>query len=141
MKRRTSSKTKEGLSLIEVVMATFLVTLLGGAVVNGVITARRHTYLNAQRVEAFGLAKSKMEEMKGVGYATLSARYGSQQQEIGLEFVNLGGVDQNTITARRTTTLEDLNNPRRKRVRVRVEWEFQGIDADETLETFLYPRR
>lgn len=126
---------------MEVMVATFLVGILGAGVVSGVFTARRLTYVNAQRVAAFGLAKAKTEELKGVGYDELDSLYGAQQQEIDLELVNLGGVNQKVLPATRTTTLQTMTTPDRKLVTVTVEWEFQGREIDETVETFLYPRR
>lgn len=122
-------------------MATFLVTLLGAGVVNGIIAARRHTYINAQRVEAFGLAKSKIEEMKGKKFDTLSANYGNEQVETDLVFVNLGGEKQKTITARRILKQVDVPNPTRKRVTVTIEWDYRGSSKQEEITTFLYPRR
>lgn len=144
---RTSKPLKEGLTLIEVIIATFLVTLLAGGVFNGIIASRRLTYVNAQRVEAFGLAKSKIEEMKGKRFTELNAAYGVKQQETDLVFVNLGGDKQKVITANRTTTLEDLgeagndSNPVRKRITVEVEWEYRGRNRSEELVTYLYPKR
>ncbi len=138
---RKCRSLKQGFSIVEVVIATFLVTFVGAGVVSGVITSQRLNYINAQRVAAFGLAKAKIEELHGVGYEELTERYGSIQQEIDLELVNLGGVNQVMIPARRTTFLSDLTDPERKQVTVTVEWDFQGREIQENIETLLYPRR
>jgi prepilin-type N-terminal cleavage/methylation domain-containing protein len=137
----SSTSPKKGFTLIEVMIATFLVGILGAGVISGATVARRLTYVNAQRVSAFGLAKAKLEELKGRGYNELDALYGSQVQEVDLDLVNLGGVTQEVIPATRTLSLQDLTSPQRKRVTVRIQWEFQGREIDETVQTFLYPRR
>lgn len=122
-------------------IATLLVGILGAGVVSGALTARRLTYLNAQRVAAFGLAKAKVEETKGVGYEELDALYGDRTVERDLDLVNLGGVNQEVIPARRILLIRDLSNPDRKQVTVIVRWDFQGSQIEERVETFLYPRR
>ena len=138
---KPSLETKSGFTLVEVVVATLLVTLLGAGVIQSTLLARKITYSNAQRVAAFGLAKAKTEELKGVGYEKLTATYGTTHSETDLELVNLGGVNQELVKTTRTTTLEDLTSPRRKRVTVSITWDFQGKELEESAEIFLYPRR
>lgn len=132
---------KQGFTIVEVVVASLLITLLGAGVFRTAIFSQRITYSNAQRQAAFGLAKAKTEELKGVGYDELDARYGSSQQEIDLDLVNLGGVNQKILPATRSTTLQNLSSPQRKLITVTVSWEFQGRSLTETVQIFLYPRR
>jgi prepilin-type N-terminal cleavage/methylation domain-containing protein len=131
-----SNVTKRGFSLIEVMMATLIVGILATGVISGVTLARRLTYVNAQRVAAFGLAKARIEELKGVGYEDLDA--GNPET---LDLVNLGGVNQQIVPARLRTNIRELENPDRKRIVVRVDWRFEGKRVQERVRTFLYPRR
>ena len=132
---------KQGFTIVEVVVASLLITLLGAGVIRTAIFSQRVTYSNAQRLAAFGLAKAKTEELKGVGYSELDTRYGSSQQEIDLDLINLGGVNQKILPATRSTTLQDVTSPQRKLITVTVSWEFQGRQLSETVQVFLYPRR
>ena len=155
----TSALTqKQGFTIVEVVVASLLVTLLGAGVLQTTILARRITYSNAQRVAAFGLAKALTEELKGVGYEELTADYiagktaveddddddeddEDEDEQKELDVVNLGGVNQNIITGIPSIAMEELTDPRRKRVTVTISWNFQGRELEESVEIFLYPQR
>lgn len=149
----TSALTqKQGFTIVEVVVASLLVTLLGAGVLQTTILARRITYSNAQRVAAFGLAKALTEELKGVGYEELTADYiagktavedddDDEDEQKELDVVNLGGVNQNIITGIPSIAMEELTDPRRKRVTVTISWDFQGRELEESVEIFLYPQR
>ena len=145
----TSALTqKQGFTIVEVVVASLLVTLLGAGVLQTTILARRITYSNAQRVAAFGLAKAMTEELKGIGYEELTADYVAGKTDDDddgvddeLDVVNLGGVNQNIITGIPSISMEELTDPRRKRVTVTISWNFQGRELEESVEIFLYPQR
>jgi len=145
----TSALTqKQGFTIVEVVVASLLVTLLGAGVLQTTILARRITYSNAQRVAAFGLAKAMTEELKGIGYEELTADYVAGKTDDDddgvddeLDVVNLGGVNQNIITGIPSIAMEELTDPRRKRVTVTISWDFQGRELEESVEIFLYPQR
>ena len=145
----TSALTqKQGFTIVEVVVASLLVTLLGAGVLQTTILARRITYSNAQRVAAFGLAKAMTEELKGIGYEELTADYVAGKTDDDddgvddeLDVVNLGGVNQNIITGIPSISMEELTDPRRKRVAVTISWDFQGRELEESVEIFLYPQR
>ena len=124
--------------LIEVVICMILLTMVALGLVSGVVIARQLTYSNAQRVAAFGLARARLEELKGLRYETIDPL--SYSTETNIQFAHLGGTQQKALEATRVTRLTALENPTRIHAAVAVRWYARGRLQQESATTFIYPR-
>lgn len=105
---------------MEVMISTFVATLMTGAVIRSVIVARNLSYSCTQQLTAFSLAKARFEELKSLDYGDLDAESGSWESD--LDFVQLEGTEQKKINCYRYTLVNEYNSPERKQIRVIVWW-------------------
>lgn len=62
-------KKRNGMSLVEVLMASLVLVLLLGGVGTSIVFALRLNYTNTQRFAAFALCKQKIEELQDLEFA------------------------------------------------------------------------
>jgi prepilin-type N-terminal cleavage/methylation domain-containing protein len=130
---------QNGMTLVEVVIAIVLISVVASAVAQSMVQARRMTYANAQRWAAFGLCRAKMEDIRSTDYDLLPTM--ALPEEPGLEMSHLSGRARVRLLCDRTTTVEVLEDPARTVVSVSVTWDYLGRPMEERLTNTLYRKK
>jgi len=132
------TRREEGFTLVEIVVGVLLVAILIGAVAQSVFVSRRLTYANAQRVGAFGMCKSRLEELRGMEYSVL--RTNTFSTETNLKFMHLSGRDRVPVSCTRSITLEEEDDPPRLNVNVTVNWNYLGQALSESVDGVIFDK-
>ena len=125
-----------GYSLMEVMISTFVATLVTGAVIRSTMVASSLSFACTQELTAFSLAKAKYEEMRSMEYDELSAAAG---WETNLEFVHRSGVGQEQQGCYRYTSVDHISSPESKRIRVILWWYDRHRWRNEQVWGMVYP--
>ena len=139
MKTKRQKESCSGMTLIEVVAVTMIVTLVLLGVIASVMMGNHMNYANGQKVAAFGLCREWYEQMKGVQFFTNITTEVFAPQEVRIS--HMGGRYRLPLMGQRDCTIVDLLNPERKQVTVRVSWTFQDKEQQETLQGVIYRKR
>lgn len=151
-----AAERKVGFSLIEVVVACFLLGLLVVASFVAVTTVTHSARIMSQRVGAQGMCTSLFEMMKGLPFDSLSSGY-ADASSYSDDFAGLKaqdilakGLGPGTLNVELVYTVEGGDGaPNRKNVRITCSWEFTDkvwgrsngrVRHSETLEGVLTDR-
>lgn len=130
------------MTLIEVMIASGVLMLIAGGFISAIVTGSRLNYSSAQHVAAFGLCKSRFEQMRAM---QLESYAGITEVEFPFEpslpLTHAGGQKRIPLSCSRSTNIRDLDNPARKEVSIVVSWTFAGRPTQERLDTVIYQKR
>ena len=139
----TGSKgSRQGMTLIEVMIASVVRMLIAAGFLSAIVTGSRLNYSSSQHVAAFGLCKSRFEQMRGMqrdSYASITE--GAFPIEASLPLTHAGGQRRIPLACTRSTDIRDLENPTRKEVVITVAWTFAGRPMQERLDAVIYEKR
>jgi prepilin-type N-terminal cleavage/methylation domain-containing protein len=116
-------KSRSGMTLIELMVAVFVLAILAPGVYQGMIRGLEFNALSSQHLAASGLGREWLEQMRGLPYTSVTAA------NFPLENVllnHVGVMDRIPVQATRSATIQELTSPQRKVVTVRVEWNHRG---------------
>lgn len=120
-------KSQRGTSLVEVVLAILILTIV---IVGGSLTyfhARGQIHLRKQSRAAVQLASQRMEELKAENYENVIV--GETEENIALDDLSC---------RRHTETI--LIDDSYKKVKVTTFWQQKGMEYDVSLVTFIAPK-
>jgi len=137
MKQPRHSIRTAGLSLPEMLIATFLVATLGIGIYTVMVNGLSLNYASAQRVAAFGLCQEVVEQMRGSEYANVNT---NNFTETNIRLTHLGGSERLPLNATRRSTIADQAGPTRKDITVTVEWTYRGKPFAETATAVLFEK-
>lgn len=140
--RSKVGRSRDGFTLVEVVVIATLLVLVIAGLIRGIIAANQMNYLSAQRVAAFGLCRQRYEQMRAVPrdrFATLTST-NALLATTPVRITHLGGAQAIALTGTCSVAMADFNSPRRKHVTVRVNWEFKGRAYQESASGVLYDK-
>lgn len=126
-----------GMTLVEVVIAMLLVTMLVGGIYQGITQSVVVNYSVAQRVAAFSLCKDALEQMRGVRFADISDDVMDIFGENPIRMTHLGGSAMVPLFATPSITITDETDPVRKEVEISVSWEYRGRGYTESIRGVL----
>jgi type II secretory pathway pseudopilin PulG len=127
----------EGMTVVEVVVAAALLSILAVGVYSSVVQGTHINMNTAQHTVAFGLCRERLEQMRGVGYASVNTNVFSNET---LPLTHLGGFSRTPLTCTLVNTITDLSNPTRKVISVRVDWTCRDISSHETIDGVIYQK-
>lgn len=129
---------QSGMTLIEVMIAMLILSLVAVGLLYGVMAGVRLNYAASQRAAAFGLCVDLYEQMRGADYDAVSA---SNFPPETLRMTHLGGSQRVPLLCRRTCTISPFTGPTRKEVRVEVQWTYLGRPMRENLDGVLFKKQ
>jgi Tfp pilus assembly protein PilV len=137
-KTLTGRKLRRGMTLVEVLFASFLFMLGIAGALGAVMLSLRLNYASAQQFAAFGLCKDLYEQMRSADYTNITAATFPSQT---LQLTHLGGDARKTLNCQRTSVIAERANPQRKVVKVTTQWSYRGKTLSETLTGVVYKKR
>jgi type II secretory pathway pseudopilin PulG len=138
MKRSLHSKSREGMTLVEVVVVTILTSLVLLGVITGVVRGNQLNYANGQRMAAFGLCKELYEQMRAAEYTNVTTEVFAPTT---VRLTHMGGQYRIPLYAQRSCTITNLVDPVRKVVQIQVEWIYKEKELQESLNGVIYQKR
>jgi prepilin-type N-terminal cleavage/methylation domain-containing protein len=126
-----------GMTLVEVVVAAAVIAILSIGIFSSIVQG---VYINnntAQHTVAFGLCRERLEQMRGVGYASITTNVFSNET---LPLTHLGGFTRTPLTCTLTNTITNLSSPTRKSISVQVEWSYKNRTSTEILYGIIYQK-
>ena len=136
-------KSRKGLTLVEVLVALFVLTLVMGSFINVFMTARLNVTAAIERTKALNLLSYKMEWIKGQSYLYLKT-YSEAIDNVDSDETSPNALINDT---RITTVSEDSNG--NLIITVILNWEKKGLagfvgkgtldNPDERLVTLIIP--
>ena len=139
---RGAGRSRLGMTLIEVMIASGILMLISAGFISAIVTGSRLNYSSSQHVAAFGLCKSRFEQMRGLqmdDYTNITEA--AFPFEPSLSLTHAGGQGRLPLTCSRTTNVRDLESPIRKEVSITVAWTFAGKPTQERLDAIIYQKR
>lgn len=130
-----SPKRKEGMTLIEVVVAMVLIAIVAPGIYHSVVQALSANIISSQHFAAAGLGREWLEQMRGMPYANVNAGNFSTESVV---LNHLGSAQDVPILATRTAVIQEYHNPPRKDIEITVDWEYRGRERSETLHSAIY---
>ncbi len=124
-------KNKQGVTLIEMLIALLIVSMMAVGLLYGVLASVRLNYAAAQRAAAFGLCMELYEQMRGADYAGVTASNFPPQT---LRLTHLGGSQRVPLYCQRTCVITPKSNPERKEIQIEVKWVYMGRTLTEKLD-------
>lgn len=119
---------------METMVAILVAALLSVGVVQGVTVAKTLNSTNEQRLVAFTLCKSKIEELSRQDFEAISS-----VGEENLRLSHLGEQAREAVNCKRITVVTAKPNPiAHKEIRTTVVWRFRGDVKSETVATNVY---
>jgi len=112
-----------GMTLVEVVIATAILALCLLALGRAVTVGNRLLYASSQHMEAFMRCRERIEQMRATDYAQITSNNFPEEQ---IRLGHLGGTDRVPLYGTRSSVIEEIADPDRKRVTVTVTWWFGG---------------
>ena len=134
------SASKDGMTLLEVLIASSLSVLLIAGIFAALENADRGACLGSQYIAAFGRARELVEHMRGQSYVNVTlANY---TNETGLVLTDVVGSQLVQIPCDRTSTIINALPavPEGKDVMVTVQWTFRGKTNRESVYTTIYKK-
>lgn len=125
------------MTIVEVVVASALLAILSIGIFASIVQG---TYINqntAQHTVAFGLCRERLEQMRGVGYASVNTNVFSNED---LPLTHLGGFTRTPLTCSLTNTITELTVPTRKAITITVSWSCRDLLSHETLYGVIYQK-
>jgi len=123
---------------VETIVGLLLVTLLTLALVESVGLSRRLTYANALRLAAFGMCKSRLEQVRALGFDQLNPT--NFPAETAIRFAHLSGRSRLPLTCNRSVSFSPQVDPERTDVQVTVTWNYGGLTLQEHILGSVYPK-
>jgi hypothetical protein len=123
------------MTLVEVMVASFLLALFIGGVYTGLITGMRMNYATAQRLAAFGLCAERLEQMRGCDYSTITVNNFPTETN---KLTHLGGSQRVPLNCIRSNIIVSLSNPARKAIAIKVNWVYRGKDYNESINGTIF---
>ena len=123
------------MTLVEVMIASAVLTVVTGAVITTVVTSTRLNYSSAQHLAAFGLCEGRLEQMRSLPFGDITAANFSSET---LPLTHMGGATRHPLPCTRSSTLTHQMNPERQDVSIVVAWTFAGMDLEERITTAIY---
>lgn len=133
--RRTA--VRGGMTLIEVMVAVSLATLLLYSLHTGMTTGTKLTYSTTQRMVAFGLCKDTLERMRGAAFKDVTA---SNFFAHPVRLTHMGNSSKVPLNGVLNSTITDRDDPPRKDVTVTVAWSFMGHPFSESVQAVIYKK-
>ncbi len=135
-KEKTSSECS-GMTLVEVVVTMMVVAMLAVGVYSGIVQGSRLNYAASQRIAAFGICRSVLEEMKSAGYNAVTA---TNFPAHSVTITHLGGSDRIPLSGMCSNQIATVSSPDRKNVTVWASWNYQGRPFWERVDGVVYYR-
>lgn len=129
--------SRAGFTLMEIMVAMLLASMSSAGIIRGIVLAKGLNQSSEQRVVAFAMARSQVEEVKGRRFSTLIA---GNTMETGLPMTHLGGEAQTALNCDRWTFIMDQPFPPRKEVFVLVRWTYRGRLMNEFVRAIVYEK-
>lgn len=137
MNTQTKRRNCSGMTLVEVVIMSGLVTIVLMGVIAATFFGDRLNQANSQRLTSFGLCKEWYEQMKGGTFTNVTTTSFAPQS---IRLTHLGGINRMPIYGQRSCVITDIPSPRSKKVAIQVQWTYRGQDFTESLEGLIYDR-
>lgn len=125
------------MTLVEVIVASALIALLSIGIFSGVTQGVFLNNNTAQHTVAFGLCRERLEQMRGVSYASVSTNVFPNET---LSLTHLGGFNRLPLTCTLVNTITENASPTRKIVSVKTEWIYKSMTNYETLYGVIYQK-
>lgn len=122
---------RAGLTLVEVLVSAGIFGLALPAILGGMLAGYGAVKRNAHQIAALGFARSKIEEVMNLRYASLSTAAGAYG-EAGIPLDPAGSPRANIVV-----TVSGVSGAARKRISVSVQWTEQNRSFDVTLHTLV----
>jgi len=123
-----------GFTLVETLVAMLVAAVLSVGVVHGVTVAKSLNSANEQRMVAFGMCKSQIEELSRQEFDLIASL---PDEDIRLS--HLGEQSRSALKCKRVTVVTEHANPiEHKEIRSTVVWRFRGDVKSETVATNVY---
>ena len=117
--------SKDGMTLLEVLIASCLSVLLIAGIFGAIQNADRGACMASQYVAAFERARELVEDMRGAPYENVTTN--NYLAETNLFLTNVIGSQTNHIYCNRTSTISNAipASPQGQDVRVTVQWVYR----------------
>jgi len=135
--RNSGRKTRMGMTLIELMVALLILSLIGMGLLYGVMLGVRLNYASAQHAAAFGLCMDVFEQMRGAEFNNLTS---SNYPPETLRMTHLGGTQRVPLNCLRTCQITPYSNPTRKEISIEVAWTYQGRSLKEDLDGVIFAK-
>jgi prepilin-type N-terminal cleavage/methylation domain-containing protein len=132
------SASKDGMTLLEVLIASTLSVLLIAGIYAALQNADRGTCLASQYVAAYGRARELLESMRGAPYTTVTTNNYPYQTNLVLTDVVGSMLVQIPCTRTNTITPAVPAIPDGKDITVTVTWTFRGKTMSNSAYTTIY---
>lgn len=129
---------KDGVTLIEMMIALVIVSMIAVGLLYGVMASVRLNYAAAQRAAAFSLCMELYEQMRGADYDHITPTNYPPQT---VRMTHLGGSQRVPLFCQRTCQIVERDNPRRKEIEIAVRWVYQGKTLTERLNGMILEKR
>ncbi len=126
-----------GMTLVEVLVAMMIVAVLAVGVYSGIVQGSRLNYAASQRVAAFGICRSLLEEMRSAGYNAVTS---TNFPEKNVFITHLGGSDRIPLAGVCSNQITFAGDPDRKEVSIWTTWNYRGRSFTEVLDGVVYHR-
>ncbi len=129
--------TRSGMTIMEVVIAMALVTMLVSGIYSGVSQGMRINFATGQHIAAFGLCKDLLETMRGAEYTSVSEAVFPPST---VRITDWGGIAAVPLTGTRSCRVRTFYYPPRKQVDVDMVWVYGGRTNRQTASGTIYFR-
>ncbi len=126
-----------GMTLVEVLVTMMIVAVLSVGVYSGIVQGSRLNYAASQRVAAFGICRSLLEEMRSAGYIAVTSTNFPEQT---VPITHLGGSDRILLSGSCSNRITSASDPDRKNVTIWTSWDYRGRSFVEILDGVVYHR-
>lgn len=122
---------------MEVVIASALIAILAIGVYSSIVQGTFINQNTAQHTVAFGLCRERLEQMRGVSYASVNTNVFANE---AMPLTHLGGYTRTPLTCTLSNTITDLSTPTRKAISVTVAWTCRNLTSTEALYGVIYQK-
>jgi type II secretory pathway pseudopilin PulG len=138
--RAMPSASRDGMTLLEVMIASCLSVLLIAGIFAALINAEKGACMASQYVAAFGRARELLEEMRGAPYASVLS--GNYTNETGIVLTDVVGSQLIQLKCDRTSTISNAVPaiPEGKDAKVTVTWVFRNKTNEQSAFTTIYKK-
>ena len=126
---------RRGMTLLEVMVAVVVVTIVAGGLFSSIILANQILYAGSQRQAAFGLCMAQFEQMHIVNFSDVNTTNFPPQS---LQLTHLGGSARVPLGCTVSSAITPVSNPNRKTVHIVVAWNYRGKPMAETLDGVIF---
>lgn len=135
---RRRSTTASGMTLLEVMLAMFVLTILFGAALSSVVQVGHFVAAAKNRTRAVALMNLQMEEMRAMSFAQLASRLGESSFQSGsvTNSVMTGQTARSFRWSRNTQPAAEDASATMIKVMVTVEW--TELNRTSSIRSFSY---